>query len=329
MDSLSREEREKREKALWAINVACALRGKGGYSEADIAAKAGFESLEHMRRQFEQWNLPDWFIHNSVPAAQQTTHSDKRKAGPGTHEYKELSSPHRAADLFEERIKYLSAELENLYNSHRYQDKRFAGAAVSPGTATFSRYVEDKDGRRHEIFSLEAWQELCERHSQNPNAVVTADSVVVLGAQHTVVTEAAPSPPEPLTTLIGVYALAGGDMEALIQALHSGDLSREEREEIRKCVEGRKKTDKKDGLRVVTERLAKLVCGGEIAGAPPPGLSAVEHDAACYITQLRDEGRSDEEVLPRLRNHRMTDGSELTAHDVSRLGNLRLRYPQT
>jgi hypothetical protein len=151
---------------------------------------------------------------------------------------------------------------------------------------------------------------------------VPRDSVLVVPAGAT------PSPPEPLTTLIGVYALAGGDMDQLIQALHNGELSDEKHEKIRKCVEGKKKLDGEDGLQIVAERLAKLVYGGEAIGAPPEGLSTVEHDAACYITQLRDEGHGDEEILTRLRNHRMADGSPLTRQDVSVLGNLRLRYPQ-
>ena len=81
-----------------------------------------------------------------------------------------------------------------------------------------------------------------------------------------------------------------------------------------------------DGLKTLAQQLATLVRGQELSGAPPPGLTAVEHDAACYITMLREEKFSEEEIEKKLSNHRMADGSALSRADIQRLGNLRLRY---
>jgi hypothetical protein len=234
------------------------------------------------------------------------------KPGAGAGKYEELTSPPRAEELFRGQIEALLSASRSLYNTLGYQDRRFVGAHVYEVSALFPR----------KVYSEKQWREICERYSHDPSV----DEREVKDATLQVPAGAEPSPPEPLTTLIGVYALAGGDMEALLKALHPGAPSKEKRERVRKCVEGKKKRDGKDGLRSVTEELAKLVLGDEATGRPPVGLSTIEHDAACYITQLRGEGRSDEEILTRLRNHRMSDGSELTAHDVSRLGNLRLRY---
>jgi hypothetical protein len=143
MTSLSAKDRED---ALRRIGTVCAFRVQG-LSEDEVAARAGFEGVEHMRWQLEQWCFPDWFVRDSVPATQQKVHHRSgRKPGPGTGECQQLPSPHRAVDLLRERIAFLSTEVENLYNEHRYQDKRFAGAVMSPGTAIFSRYVEDKEG---------------------------------------------------------------------------------------------------------------------------------------------------------------------------------------
>ncbi len=61
-------------------------------------------------------------------------------------------------------------------------------------------------------------------------------------------------PPEPLTTLIALYALAEEPLKPLVEALHA-DLSRVDRESIEKCVEG------KDGLRRRARQLAAEVCG--------------------------------------------------------------------
>jgi len=139
---------------------------------------------------------------------------------------------------------------------------------------------------------------------------------------------AARQPAEPETTLIGVYALAGGDMERLLEILYPGTPTQERREAIRKRVEGKKKLDKIDGLKAIAGQLATLVRGEPLGGAPPPSLTAVEHDAACYITVLRDEEHSDEEILAKLSNHRMAGGSKLSMEDVHRLGSLRLRYTE-
>lgn len=117
-------------------------------------------------------------------------------------------------------------------------------------------------------------------------------------------------------------------MEALLEVLYPGEPSDDVLEEIRKCVEGKKKLDKKDGLKTLARQLAVLVRGGDVKGAPRPALSSVEHDAACRITRLREEGRSEVEIERRLSNHTRADGSKLTKADIHRLGRLRLRYPQ-
>ena len=253
---------------------------------------------------------------------------NRRNPGAGTGVRRELPPATRAVRLFQERLEALQALLRGTEDlEHRqevYQDGRFPGADVYEGTLVFSRYRRDKDGRRLENYPKEEWQELCEQYDQDPQE----EDFWVMDSVLQAPTEAAPVPPEPLTTLIGVYALAGGEIEALLEALYPAEPSRDVREEVRKCVEGKKKPDKKDGLKTLARQLAVLVRGGSLEGAPRPALSSAEHDAACYITQLREEGRSEEEILQSLSNHRKPDGSKLTKEDVSRLGLLRLSYPK-
>jgi hypothetical protein len=43
MERLTKDERER---ALWVVIDIAVLRGKGGYSEQEIAEKAGFNSVE-------------------------------------------------------------------------------------------------------------------------------------------------------------------------------------------------------------------------------------------------------------------------------------------
>jgi len=227
--------------------------------------------------------------------------------------------------LFQERLKALLRDAESLASRVvSYQDKRFPGADVYPGVQAFMRYLTDRDDRRREMYSEEEWQELCEHYDQPPDVedFIIPDSILQ------VPTEAAATPPEPLPTLIGVYALAGGEIEALLKILYPGEPSKDVLEEVRKCVEGKKKVDKKDGLKTLARQLATLVYGGDIKGAPRPALSSVEHDAACHITRLREEGRSEAEIVQRLSNHTKPDGSKLTQTDIRRLALLRLKYPQ-
>jgi hypothetical protein len=315
MDRLSEDERQR---ALWAVSVVGTLRGKGGYSEQEIAEKANFNSVKHMQQQCKSWGLPDWL--SGV-----TTDPPRHKPGRGTGQRRELPPALGAYKLFRERLEALLRDAERLASRREsYQDKRFPGTDVYPDVQAFFRYLPDGKGRRREIYSEEEWQELCEHYGQPPEA----EDFMIPDSVFQVPTEAASAPPEPLPTLIGVYALAGGDMETLLDLLYRGKPSNDILEEVRKCVEGKKKPDNKDGLKALARQLAILVRGGNIQGSPPPALSSVEHDAACYITRLREEGHSEVEIAQRLSNHKRADGSKLTKADIRRLGHLYLRYPQ-
>jgi hypothetical protein len=84
------------------------------------------------------------------------------------------------------------------------------------------------------------------------------------------------SPSEAEAILIAVYALADGDMDALLDLLHldSSSLGAEAREEIRQYVEGaRADGDKRDGLKTLARQLAIWVRGSEVRRGRPPSLS--------------------------------------------------------
>jgi hypothetical protein len=213
------------------------------------------------------------------------------------------------------------ADLEPRHESS--QDGRIVGTDTFVGHWYLSRRDERK-GKVVENFSEEQWNDLCARHGQNPKV----EGFWVEGDGLKRAAGAARHPAEPLTTLIGVYALAGGDMDRLLETQYPGTPTQETLEAIEKRVDGKKKPDKMDGLKALARQLATLVRGQELSGAPPPGLTPVEHDAACYITMLREEKCSEEEIAKKLSNHRMADGSALSRADIQRLGNPRLRYDE-
>lgn len=82
------------------------------------------------------------------------------------------------------------------------------------------------------------------------------------------------------------------------------------------------------------EQLAALVRGGRGSGQGrrTPSVSREEHNAAYFITQRRQEGASDENILCELREKHgflkeLKKLREVKIDDVQRLGNLRLKPP--
>ena len=294
-----------------------------GWNDEDIATKCRCGSAAHLYRRLSADGYPVCATCGAAPISKEHTCKPKRRPGPGTGEGRELPAVSGASGLFTDTLRDLLASVADLEHRHESsQDGRIVGRDVVEGSTLYlSRRYEYK-GRVVENFSEDQWNELCTKHGEDPDIEgFWVDSGALRRAAG-----ATRHPAEPLTTLIGAYALAGGDMEELLERLYPGAPTQEIREAIRKRVDGKKKLDKMDGLKVLAQQLAMLVRGQALVGTPPPGLTRMEHDAACYITMLRGEKRSNEEILSRLSNHRTADGSELSMADVHRLENLRLKY---
>jgi hypothetical protein len=240
----------------------------------------------------------------------------QRNPGAGIGQRRQLPPAAEASDLFRERLEVLLREVDELeHQDEVLQDGRVAATGVYKANAAWVPRTGNS----------EEWRALCERYGQEPSTEGFWATDIFLKAP----AGAARKPSEPVVTLIGVYALSGGDIDPLLKKLYPGTPSEETLKKIRDRVEGEKKPDNVDGLRTVAAQLATLVRGGTIEGAPPVPLTPEEHDAACFITQLREEGHSEDMILRRLSNHRRRNGKALTKKDVGVLGNLWLRYPRT
>ena len=296
-----------------------------GHSEEQIANKLVSGPPTSLYRQLANDGYPVCPVCGAAPIDKKHSCKSKRQPGLGTGKSSELPDPSLASELIADTLRSLLASVADLEPRHESsQDGRIVGTdTFFVGSSYLSRRYEWK-GKVVENFSDEQWNDLCTRHCQNP----TVEGFWVEGGGLKRAAGAARHPAEPLTTLIGVYALAGGDMDQLLEALYPGTPTQETLEAIRKRVEGKKKPDKMDGLKALAQQLATLVRGQMLRGAPPSGLTPVEHDAACYITMLREEKFSEEEIEKKLSNHRMADGSALSRADIQRLGNLRLRYDE-
>ena len=295
-----------------------------GHSDEQIANKLISGPPTSLYRQLANDGYPVCPACGAAPIDKTHSCESKRQPGPGTGKSSELPDPSLASELFADTLRSLLARVADLEPRHESsQDGRIVGTDTFVGSLYLSRR-DKRNGKVVENFSAEQWNDLCARHGQNP----TVEGFWVEGDGLKRAAGAARHPAEPLTTLIGVYALADGDMNRLLETLYPGTPTQETLEAIKKRVDGKKKPDKMDGLKALARQLATLVRGQELSGAPPPGLTPVEHDAACYITMLREEKFSDEEIAKKLSNHRMADGSGLSRADIQRLGNLQLRYDE-
>jgi hypothetical protein len=302
--------------------VSCRVHG---WNDEDIAAKCECGSAAHLYRRLRADGYPVCPTCGASPISEGHACKPKRQPGPGTGEGRELPAVFRASDLFTDALRDLLASVADLEHRHESsQDGRILGMDVIGGSSLYLSRRGEIRGKVVENYPENQWNELCARHGEDPEVEgFWVDSQGLNRAAG-----AARHPAEPLTTLIAVYALAGGDMEQLLERLYPGAPTQGTREAIRKRVEGKKKRDKIDGLKAIAGQLAALVRGQALVGAPPPGLTPTEHDAACYITLLRDEKRPYEDILAKLSKHRMADGSTPSMADVHRLAALKLRYAE-
>jgi hypothetical protein len=225
---------------------------------------------------------------------------------------KELPPAANATELFKERIEALLKSVELLkYMDEGLYGRYFVRQDVETATVLFPWEHLSEEGRetireqRGPDFAEDFW---------DTNALITPGGV-------------APSPPEIEAMHIGVYALAGGDMDTLVDTLHPDRSSAgaETREEVRRYVEGtRADGDKIDGLKVLARRLAVWVRGSEVRPGKPPELPKADHAFACAITHYRKQGLTYEEIARKESHRTKDDGTSYTIKDITELGDLGL-----
>ncbi len=307
---------EERKKALWAAGVVSVLRGRGGHSEEEIAAKARFDSVEHMQWQLERWGLPEWLVREDLavegprPASPSASVRRARGSGPA----KQLPPASNAAPLFREKLEMLLRATEELkYRKEKLQGGRFIQSSVNTGPVSFSRG----------LMSDEQWRYVCEVLGLGPDA----EETMHFGGATWSIGGGSAAPAEPLPALIGAYLLAGGEVEPLVQALHL-DAESTGWEKIRKRIEDKKGPRTEDGIVAIAQQLARLIRGGELKrGRDPAELPSHEVNLASRITELREQGWTDEDIYRKLRQMPNSFAQELSWGEFQRLANLEQRFP--
>jgi hypothetical protein len=265
------------------------LRWEGGSEEA-IAEKLKFDSVEDMHIQLENWKLPDWLVGTESRAGkkkarEKSTAPRLRNVGPR----KDLPPAANAAELFRERLEALREMVDLLEH-------------INEGL--YGKYFGRTNVERASVLYDGHWID---------DAVVSLPGSV------------ARTPTEIETTLVGVYALAGGRMDLLLEKLHldPASVNAETRTKIQQLVEGtRKGKGTKDSLIVLARQLATLVRGGEVGTGRPSGLSDNDHAMASITTKSRKQGLTDEEIARKFAHLKKEDGTSYSTEDITELGDM-------
>jgi hypothetical protein len=261
-------------------------------------------------------NHPDWLVRDDPvvekprPSSSSPTARRGRSSGPA----KQLPSAGDGASLFRERLEMLMRATEELkYRKEKLQGGRFVQSSVRSAPVSVSR----------DLMSEERWRYVSEVLGLGPDA---AEAMHFGGATWSIGGGSA-TPAEPLPTLIGVYLLAGGEVEPLVQALHP-DPPSAEWEKIRKRIEDKKSPRTEDGIIAIAQQLARLILGGEVKrGRDPAELPNHDINLASRITELREQGWADEDIYRKLRQMPNSFAQELSWDEFHRLADLEQRFP--
>jgi hypothetical protein len=310
MGSLSKQPRKR---ALEALAVWCLLQSKDLEPKHADLEKLGFGSVEAMRTQLGIWGVPDW-------VTQESSAENEPKARSGTGQRQELPSPAGAISLFKQALQLLNEQADLLEKREHYlQDGRFVAQNEHRDPIIWTRPHGMSD---------EDWGVLCEKFGQKPNSdrfeLWDSDLVEPVGA--------AQSPPEPLTTLIAVYVLAGLPLEPLLERLHfapetvnSEKLKRhiDGVKEKKRGKNGKRKTQHIPGLKTKAAQVARLIAGGTLQPGPSTReLSPQEQNIIWYRQQRERDGVPDATIFKELKEKR-----GLSKVEYQRLKKFRLLLP--
>lgn len=308
---------EAQERASLIVARLVALRRTlQGASEDDIARQLGFDHDADLRAQLRAWKLPEWLVTGDgaaeKPKAPKPPPRERkaRSSGPA----KELPPASNAASLFRERLEALIRATDELrHRKEKLQGGRFIQSSLYTDPHHYFR----------ELFSDEQWEVLSEHYGFDP----TADSFSTSDVFTWSLGGGTSTPEAPLPALIGAYLLAGGNPGPLVEALHP-DPASAEWSKIEKRIEGRKREDDLDGIKALAEQLAKAIRGGTLrTGSPVAELSRHEINLASRITELREQGWSDEDIYQRLCSSERFAQELKSWENFQRLADLEVRYP--
>ena len=225
--------------------------------------KAVLESLNFDSVEAMRTQLKNWGALDWITRGEPKDES-KRKGRQGTGERVELTPAKEAIPLFNEALDVLREAVVQLESRKEYfQDGRFVVETHVQG------------------------------HAYDSGELVEFKGAIAGGGQQ--------SPPEPLTTLIAVYILAGLPLEPLLSTLNR-EPEEVDLDQLDLSIEG-KRTSKghNPGLKSKARHVARLIRVGDLPrGANTDEFSADQHEAAWRSYRLEQQGLTSKEIEQKL-----------------------------
>src|SRR5215203_6942748 len=277
MESVAKPDRQRMLKALafW-----CFYALEDEEPDDSVLEKLGFGSVDAMRIQLGNWEVPDWATEKTptVKDAKALTHAPGEKKARGSGEITDLPPAANAMSIFRGAIEKLSVFVERLPSrQEQRQGNRFVVSYAKP----FWEPPEPGE----EYGYLEA----------PPDAEPDEDgNVSVMGAQayRRVAGGASRFPDDGLTAAIAAAILTGATTDELIEVLQDAP-AQGDRKKARELVEG------KDGLKKRAGQLAALSAGILSGRAIAPTRRARSG------SQPRGSSKSGEDTATRRRKSRV------------------------
>jgi hypothetical protein len=248
-----------------------------GYSEDEVADKAGYRGAGHMRQQLVQWGFPPWFVEGDSPPepkSQESAPPEKQARGSG--EITDLPPAANAMSIFRGAIEKLSVFVERLpTRKEQRQGNRFVVSYAKP--------LWEPPEPGEEDGYLEA----------PPDAEPDEDGdVSFMGDQiyRRVAGGASRIPDDGLTAAIAAAILTGATTDELIDVLQDAP-AQGDRKKARELVEG------KDGLKKRAGQLAALMRGYPVGqGHRTNEVSKEWQSAAWDVQRRRGYGYTEKEI---------------------------------
>ncbi|HVF02523.1 MAG TPA: hypothetical protein VNA27_14465 [Rubrobacteraceae bacterium] len=286
-----------------------------GLSDAEIAQRVdGVASPQDLYERIKQdghricRKCGTTYVDDTHCEAVGETPEKRGRQGRSSGPIEELPPASNAIDLFQERLAALMRANEELkHRKESRQGRHYPYRTVSRKTPSDSEWDDHA-----KLLGLES---VARDHLYFGGGVISRGT-------------SSPAPHSPLPELIGVYLLAGGAVEPLVEALHD-DPGSANWSEINKRIEGRKSgPEKLDGLKAVASQLAILIRGGTLSrGNPPPGESSHKLNLNHRITVRREAGVPDKQIYGDLLVGLGLSEEQFPWDDFRRLADLGLKLP--
>jgi hypothetical protein len=264
MGSVAKPDRQRR---LETLAFWCIYALKDEEPDDSVLAKLGFGSVDAMRIQLGNWEVPDWATEKTPTVKDaKAPHAPGEKKARGSGEITDLPPAANATSIFRRTIEKLSVFVERLPSrKEQRQGNRFVVSYAKP-------FLEPPEPRE-EYGYLEA----------PPDPEPDEDgniSYTVAEAYRRVAGGASRLPDDGLTAAIAAAILTGATTDELIDVLQDAP-TQANRKKARELVEG------KDGLKKRAGQLAALMRGYPVGKGHRTNEASKEWQSAAWVAQER------------------------------------------